>query len=290
MSWSTRELAELAGVSVRAIRHWHDLGLLPEPDRRANGYKQYVGQHLVLVLRIKRLTGLGFTLDRVGELLDSTPAGAAAADPGIPAGPSTHADARAADDTGGPAQLMALRGELDARIAELQRVRADVDALLREGGPLDLTPAAALVYAALAGGSGPTDSAPATGAIQDRDATAQRASRDIAIVLGHLAPNRQVTAIAEVVAGIPHQLRRLDRDVMRLPADASAAEIAGLADDVAAAMRSFIADSSDHAALAELDAHSTLDASLVTEFAFEGLNAAQRQVMTRVLAALTDPA
>ena len=33
MAWSTRQLAELAGTSLRAVRHYHDVGLLPEPER-----------------------------------------------------------------------------------------------------------------------------------------------------------------------------------------------------------------------------------------------------------------
>ncbi|GAA2582030.1 hypothetical protein GCM10010424_29910 [Streptomyces lienomycini] len=41
MAWSTREMAELAGVSLRAVRHCHDIRLLEEPERRSNGYKQY---------------------------------------------------------------------------------------------------------------------------------------------------------------------------------------------------------------------------------------------------------
>src|ERR687892_734354 len=48
MAWSTREIAELAGTSLRAVRHYHEVGLLEEPARRANGYKQYGVAHLIL--------------------------------------------------------------------------------------------------------------------------------------------------------------------------------------------------------------------------------------------------
>jgi DNA-binding transcriptional MerR regulator len=41
MAGSTRELAEFAGITVNTIRHYHRLGLLDEPKRRYNGYKQY---------------------------------------------------------------------------------------------------------------------------------------------------------------------------------------------------------------------------------------------------------
>ena len=71
MAWSTNQLADLAGVTLRSIRHWHDVGLLPEPGRLSNGYKQYTARHLVLALRIARLTSLGFSLEHVAAMLDS---------------------------------------------------------------------------------------------------------------------------------------------------------------------------------------------------------------------------
>lgn len=35
------EVAALAGVSARAVRHYHQRGLQPEPARLANGYREY---------------------------------------------------------------------------------------------------------------------------------------------------------------------------------------------------------------------------------------------------------
>ncbi len=35
------ELAGLVGISTRAIRHYHRVGLLAEPARTANGYREY---------------------------------------------------------------------------------------------------------------------------------------------------------------------------------------------------------------------------------------------------------
>lgn len=37
MAWSTRRLAELAGTSLRTVRHYHEVELLAEPERRADG-------------------------------------------------------------------------------------------------------------------------------------------------------------------------------------------------------------------------------------------------------------
>lgn len=66
--WSTSEVARLAGVSVRAARYYHEVGLLPVPERSANDYKSYVAAHLIWLLRIRRPSDLGFTLAQIREL------------------------------------------------------------------------------------------------------------------------------------------------------------------------------------------------------------------------------
>jgi DNA-binding transcriptional MerR regulator len=63
------ELAGLAGISTRAIRHYHDVGLLPEPARTANGYREYSLRDAVELARVRRLTELGLSLDEVGDAL-----------------------------------------------------------------------------------------------------------------------------------------------------------------------------------------------------------------------------
>ncbi|WP_438488242.1 MerR family transcriptional regulator [Streptomyces sp. S186] len=63
------ELAGLAGVSARAIRHYHHLGLLPEPERRANGYREYGLRDAVALARVRRLTELGLGLEEVRDVL-----------------------------------------------------------------------------------------------------------------------------------------------------------------------------------------------------------------------------
>jgi DNA-binding transcriptional MerR regulator len=114
VAWSTREIAELAGTSLRAVRHYHEVGLLAEPKRRANGYKQYGVAHLVRVLRIKRLTDLGFSLAQIAAMGD-------------------------ADDHPEEA-LRTLDAELAATIERLQRVRVELGLILRRSAPTDLPP------------------------------------------------------------------------------------------------------------------------------------------------------
>ncbi|HIY23294.1 MAG TPA: MerR family transcriptional regulator [Candidatus Brachybacterium merdigallinarum] len=62
------ELAELAGVSVRTLRYYHQVGALPEPPRLSNGYRDYSVDDLVRVLRIHQLTSSGLPLATAGEL------------------------------------------------------------------------------------------------------------------------------------------------------------------------------------------------------------------------------
>src|ERR1700749_353893 len=63
------ELAGLVGISTRAIRHYHHVGLLPEPARKANGYREYSLRDGVELPRVRRLTELGLSLDEVGDAL-----------------------------------------------------------------------------------------------------------------------------------------------------------------------------------------------------------------------------
>lgn len=61
MVWSTRQLADLAGTTVKTIRYYHAIGVLEEPARAANGCKQYGTAHLVSLLRVGRLRDLGLS-------------------------------------------------------------------------------------------------------------------------------------------------------------------------------------------------------------------------------------
>lgn len=63
------ELAATVGLSTRAVRHYHHRGLLPEPPRRPNGYRDYGLRDVVVLARIARLTELGLSLDEVRDAL-----------------------------------------------------------------------------------------------------------------------------------------------------------------------------------------------------------------------------
>lgn len=88
-----------------------------------NGYKQYTAKHLVLALRVTRLTGLGFTLDQVADMLQSKEQGMES--------------------------LRGLRTEPDDRITELTRIRSDIDGLIARGVSPDLPPEALMAMEAI---------------------------------------------------------------------------------------------------------------------------------------------
>ncbi|MFC7403161.1 MerR family transcriptional regulator [Citricoccus sp. GCM10030269] len=67
------ELAAYAGVTTRAVRHYHHVGLLPEPERDASGYRRYGAGDAVALIRIRTLADAGVPLSRVAELLDAGP-------------------------------------------------------------------------------------------------------------------------------------------------------------------------------------------------------------------------
>lgn len=95
------QLARYARVSVRTVRHYHQIGLLPEPPRDESGYRRYGPQDVIDLVRIAALAGAGVPLRRIGELL-------------------------AADDATFAAGLTEIDADLEARITELQQRRCDL--------------------------------------------------------------------------------------------------------------------------------------------------------------------
>jgi len=65
----TGELAKQAGVNVESLRFYEREGLLPEPPRRASGYRRYPPEAVARVRFIKRAQELGFSLKEIRELL-----------------------------------------------------------------------------------------------------------------------------------------------------------------------------------------------------------------------------
>jgi DNA-binding transcriptional MerR regulator len=68
------QLAAYAGVTVRAVRHYHHIGLLPEPERDASGYRRYGAMAVVSLIKIRTLANAGVPLSQIAELLQADPA------------------------------------------------------------------------------------------------------------------------------------------------------------------------------------------------------------------------
>ena len=63
------QLAKRAGVNVETVRYYERRGLLPQPPRRASGYRQYSPEDLAYLQFIRRAQTLGFSLKEIAELL-----------------------------------------------------------------------------------------------------------------------------------------------------------------------------------------------------------------------------
>ncbi|BAG22048.1 MULTISPECIES: MerR family transcriptional regulator [Streptomyces] len=168
------EIAALVGVTSRAVRHYHHIGLLPEPARQANGYRAYTVRDAVLLARIRRLTEIGLSLEEVRDVL--------------------------ADDAG--RELTEVLGELDADLARQERelherrrvLAALLEAPLTPDGPLSPALAALLEQA-------PATASPA--AAKDRehlallDAAAGGAGAEVYAALRPLAEDPGVLTLYE---------------------------------------------------------------------------------------------
>ncbi|CAI9403122.1 MerR family transcriptional regulator [Nocardioides sp. T2.26MG-1] len=110
------QLAAYAGVTTRAVRHYHHIGLLPEPERDVSGYRSYAGPDVVRLIRIRTLAEAGVPLARVQELL-------------------------AADDDAFAAAVAEIDRRLREEIKELQEHRRRI-AKLAAGDSLALPPSA----------------------------------------------------------------------------------------------------------------------------------------------------
>lgn len=105
------ELARRAEVAIDTVRYYERQGLLPKPLRQASGYRRYQDDDVLRLRFIRRAKALGFTLDDIAGLLELS--------------------ARRPEDMADFKQSAQVRLEaLDARIAELERVRSGLRKLV----------------------------------------------------------------------------------------------------------------------------------------------------------------
>ncbi|MBM7789281.1 helix-turn-helix domain-containing protein [Tenggerimyces flavus] len=65
------QLAAYAGVTVRAVRHYHQIGLLPEPERDDSGYRRYGPTAVVSLVKIRTLANAGVPLSQIALMLQA---------------------------------------------------------------------------------------------------------------------------------------------------------------------------------------------------------------------------
>ena len=63
------EIAELTGTTVRTVRYYHSLGLLPVPGERG-GWRDYDLSHVARLSRIRWLVQAGVSLETIRRVLD----------------------------------------------------------------------------------------------------------------------------------------------------------------------------------------------------------------------------
>ncbi|WP_104118547.1 MerR family transcriptional regulator [Arthrobacter sp. B1805] len=66
------ELAERTGLSLRTIRHYDEVGILPASSRSEGGFRLYTEDDVERLLLIRRMKPLGFSLEEMQALLDVT--------------------------------------------------------------------------------------------------------------------------------------------------------------------------------------------------------------------------
>ena len=105
------EFARRAGVPIDTVRYYERNGLLPEPARRASGYRDYDEDDVARLRFVLRAKALGFALAEVRDL----------------AGLVRDAGSDAADLR---AIAQARRAHIDAKLEELVRLRDALDAVI----------------------------------------------------------------------------------------------------------------------------------------------------------------
>jgi DNA-binding transcriptional MerR regulator len=70
--WSIGELARASGLTVRALRHYDEIGLLPASERTASGHRRYTEPDLRRLYRVRALRALGLSLEEIAGVLAGT--------------------------------------------------------------------------------------------------------------------------------------------------------------------------------------------------------------------------
>lgn len=64
------EVAEILGITPNAVRYYHEVGLVPEPERSEGNYRLYGAEEVLRLERVWRLRSLGLSIEQVRGILD----------------------------------------------------------------------------------------------------------------------------------------------------------------------------------------------------------------------------
>ncbi len=105
------ELAQRSGVGIDTVRFYERQGLLPKAQRLESGYRVYAAGDVKRLRFVRRAKALGFTLPEIRDLLAL----------------SDHRD----DDMAAIKTVaIAKMADVEAKLAELQRMRSGLQALV----------------------------------------------------------------------------------------------------------------------------------------------------------------
>ncbi|MDQ0034432.1 DNA-binding transcriptional MerR regulator [Variovorax boronicumulans] len=105
------ELARRAGLTVRALRHYGDIGLLVPSERSSGGYRLYDRKDVARLYRIQALRRLDLSLAEIGALLVDNDAGGLA---GIVERQVAQLDREIRQASALRTHLLAMQGQLQA--------------------------------------------------------------------------------------------------------------------------------------------------------------------------------
>jgi len=115
---TTGELARAAGVSVKTVRYYESIGLLPAPRRTAAGHRVYHREMVDRIAFIRRAQASGLSLAEVGSVLEIKDSGG-----------------RSCEHT--RALLEGHVADLDAQMEQLRVMRVEVSRLAERAAELD---------------------------------------------------------------------------------------------------------------------------------------------------------
>lgn len=114
------DAASFVGTTPRAIRHYHEIGLLPEPERGGDDRRRYGYEEMIQLLWIRKMADAGIALDDIRDAFVDV----------APAGPDS--------DHGVESVLESLERTLVAQEAELARQRIAVQRMRTRGSRMGL--------------------------------------------------------------------------------------------------------------------------------------------------------